>query len=289
MAQVLLCPEGSGCGECRACRLTERRSHPDLRILQLPADRRNIPIRDVHDFIQGMSLRPLEADRKVYIVDGADLLWEDGANAFLKTLEEPPPAVNLILTAGDPARLLPTIVSRCHRIALRPVGVEPLAEHLAERAGVDSESARAIAEASNGLPGWAVAAAEDPALMAARTERQRDVGHLVRADRLERLRYADALAERWSGHNDEVLDVLDTWIDTWRAVARPEAASGTKTAPNAAFLRAGLSTPPGAATAMEAARLTLDALEALKANAHPKLTLETLLLSWPHAEGASHV
>src|SRR2546429_631167 len=61
MAGVLLCEEARGCGSCRHCRLVARRAHPDLRILEIPPDRRSIPIKDVHDFLQGVALRPLEA------------------------------------------------------------------------------------------------------------------------------------------------------------------------------------------------------------------------------------
>src|SRR5207302_5803541 len=61
MAQVLLCETGGGCGQCRHCLLAERRAHPDLRILERPSERRIIPIKDVHEFTQGIALRPLEA------------------------------------------------------------------------------------------------------------------------------------------------------------------------------------------------------------------------------------
>src|SRR5438132_1022175 len=65
MAQVLLCDHETGCGVCRSCGLVNRGVHTDLRVLQLPAERKTIPIKDVHEFIQGLALKPLEGARKV--------------------------------------------------------------------------------------------------------------------------------------------------------------------------------------------------------------------------------
>jgi DNA polymerase-3 subunit delta' len=107
--------------------------HPDLRVLERPPDRRSIPLGDVHEFLRGIALRPLEAARKIFIVRGGDDLAEEGANALLKTLEEPPPAVTMIVTAPDAAAVLPTIVSRCQRIALHPVAVAEIADFLVRR------------------------------------------------------------------------------------------------------------------------------------------------------------
>lgn len=274
MAQVLLCSDGTACGFCRDCSLVERRIHPDLRVLELPEDKKTIPIQDVHEFSRGIALKPLEAARKVYVVDSADLLREDGANAFLKTLEEPPPAVTLLLTATDPARLLPTVVSRCQRIALRPVATREIEAHLTDR-GTDPVEAGAIARASHGLPGWALLTVEQPGRLVERRDRAADLARLLEASRLERIRYADSLAERWAPNSEQVVSTLEIWIESWRelmrahlglAEAMPDLQGiAPQVAPSA---RAGLSA-------------TIGALEALRANAHPRLTLEALLLGWP--------
>ena len=281
MAQVLMCPERRGCGACRHCSLVQRRIHPDLRMLQLPADRKNIPIKDVHEFMQGIALKPLEAERKVYVVDSADMLAEDGANAFLKTLEEPPPAVTLILTATDPARLLPTVVSRCQRISLRPVSTLAIQQHLVEALGIESTKAEMVGRASHGLPGWAILAAGDDDLLNQREARASELARLLGASRLERLSYADELAERWGGHSDQVVSTLEIWIDTWRDMARGEA-GWTPSPPvpppaPAPVLRAASSS----SHARDGLLATLGALDALRANAHPRLTLENLVLFWP--------
>jgi DNA polymerase-3 subunit delta' len=284
MAQILICPEGSPCGTCRHCSLVQRRIHPDLRVLQLPPDRKTIPIRDVHDFIQGIALKPLEAERKVYVVDSADLLSEDGANAFLKTLEEPPPAVTLILTATDPARLLPTVVSRCQRIPLRPVPVREIEAYLVEHGAIAAGPAAELAEESHGLPGLAFLAMEDPERIAQQRQHQADLRDLLGSSRLDRIRYADSLAERWSAHADQVASVLETWIEAWRTIVRDQIRGRPSTSESAA-LDPALTLEPD--RAREALGSTLDALEDLRGNAHPRLTLELLLLRWPRLQGAS--
>jgi DNA polymerase-3 subunit delta' len=162
-----------------------------------------------------MALRPLEAARKVYIIRGADDLAEEGANALLKTLEEPPPAVTLILTAPDPSALLPTIVSRCQLLSLHPAASGEIATHLVGVLGIDSERAEAIALSSGGRTGWAVLASANDELVATRDQRAAELIGLLTASRLERISAADALAERWTGHADEVRDTLETWRDVW--------------------------------------------------------------------------
>ena len=284
MARVLLCERETGCRECRPCRLADRESHADLRILRLPADRKNIPIKDVHEFMDGIALKPLEGKRSVYIVDQADLLSEDGANAFLKTIEEPPTHVTLILTATDPARLLPTVVSRCQRIALRPAGLAAIAEGLIRVHGLDPQEADRIAQASHGLPGLAMLIAEDPSILDTQAKQVADLARLLGASRLERLQYADALAERWSGHQEEITSTLEVWIDAWRALVHAQ----THGKPAGPAVQAEALAAPGAALSASSAeaglKTTLDVLEGLQANAHPRLALETLLLTMPSAE-----
>jgi DNA polymerase-3 subunit delta' len=290
MAGVLLCAEGRGCGECRHCRLVTRRSHPDMRVLELPSERRNIPIKDVHEFMQGMALRPLEAERKVYVIRDADDLAEDGANALLKTLEEPPASVTIILTAPDPGALLETIVSRCQLLKLRPAPPDEIAAYLTVAHGVDPARAETIARASGGRPGWAILAAEHPELMEGRRQRATELLTLLGASRLDRLQAADALAGRWSGHADEVREVLEVWTDVWRDVlVAQEGLADRLHAPDLhdEIARVARDLPPDAVrSALEATIHTADALER---NANPRLALEGYTLLLPRASAVAGV
>ncbi|MGD9722139.1 MAG: ATP-binding protein [Pirellulales bacterium] len=144
LAQALLCqrsPEAAlaPCGLCDACVQVLSHTHPDLMIVEKPADKSFIPVefflgdRD-HRMREGLchdiGLKPFMGGRKVAIVDDADFLNEEGANALLKTLEEPPPGSVLILLGTSAERQLPTIRSRAQVIRFRPLAPEQVAEIL---------------------------------------------------------------------------------------------------------------------------------------------------------------
>jgi DNA polymerase-3 subunit delta' len=286
MAQLLLCEQGTRCGTCRHCGLAGRQAHPDLRVLEIPSDRKNIPVAEVHEFLRGIALRPLEAARKVYLIRGAEDLAEEGANALLKTIEEPPPTVTIILTAPEPSAVLPTIVSRCQVVRLRPAAHEEIAAHLVERFGLEPERANAVARASKGRPGWAVLAAQDPALLEARETRARELLALLGAGRLERIAQADALAERWSGHADEVRDALDAWMELWRDLLLAQHGSEHRigNVGLAAEIR-NLAQVLAPERVRQALAATLATANALDRNAHARLALETYALRLPRTPG----
>ncbi len=286
LAQLLLCEQGTGCGLCRHCELTGRRAHSDLRILEIPADRRSIPVAEVHEFMHGIALRPLEAERKVYIVRGAEDLAEEGANALLKTIEEPPPTVTVILTAPEPGSVLPTIVSRCQVVRLRPVARGDIAAHLEKQLGLAPDRADATARASKGRPGWAILAAKEPDLVDGRQERASELLAMLRGTRLERLEHADALAERWGKDADEVREALDAWMELWRDLLLSQHGAADRIAfvGLAGELRE-LANALSAETVRNGLAETLAIADALERNAHPRLALETYALRLPRLAG----
>jgi DNA polymerase-3 subunit delta' len=286
MAQLLLCERETRCMACRHCELAVRRAHPDLRVLEIPPERKNIPVAEVHEFLRGIALRPLEAGRKVYVVRGAEDLAEEGANALLKTLEEPPSTVTIILTAPEPAAVLPTIVSRCQVVRLRPAGRAEIATHLVARFGLAPDQADAIARASKGRPGWAVLAAQDGGLFEERQTRARELIALLPAGRLERIAHADALAERWSAHADEVRDALDAWMELWRDVLLSQHAADDRIANvNLAVQIRDLAVALPLERVRQALAATIAVADALERNAHPRLALETYVLRLPRSPG----
>jgi DNA polymerase III delta' subunit len=143
-AAALLCPRG-GCGTCRACALVERRQHPDLHVIvpTPPRDRpkgpRAIRIDDIRALERQAALKPAEAARKVFIVDEAERMTEDTPEAFLKTLEEPPPRTVLILILPRLLSVPATVLSRCQVVRFLP---RDAAAALAARA----EAAAAVTE-----------------------------------------------------------------------------------------------------------------------------------------------
>ena len=110
----------------------ERRSHPDLYVLEPLGDQ--IRIDDIRELRRDLHMRPFEADRRVYLVFGADTMNEDAADALLKDLEEPPPYAVIVLVASDLGPLPETILSRCQLVPFRRLSERAVRSALRSRA-----------------------------------------------------------------------------------------------------------------------------------------------------------
>jgi len=132
IARFALCDRpGSGpCGACPSCQLHEAGTHPDLRRVGLVDDKKQIAVDDIRDMIAALTLKSYRGGRKVAIIDPADALNPYGANALLKTLEEPSAGALLILTVARPERLPATVASRCQRISVTRPDTERALEWL---------------------------------------------------------------------------------------------------------------------------------------------------------------
>ncbi|MBQ8831113.1 MAG: hypothetical protein IJ017_05910 [Oscillospiraceae bacterium] len=121
LAAAMICESGekAPCGVCRSCKKSLRGLHPDIIHVAPPEGKREIPIDMVRDVRSEAVVLPNEADRKVFIIEQADLMKEAAQNAFLKTLEEPPRHARFILSAENPAGLLDTVRSRCAELRVR--------------------------------------------------------------------------------------------------------------------------------------------------------------------------
>jgi DNA polymerase-3 subunit delta' len=145
-ACALFCDDG-GCGACPACTRVKRGVHPDVRILT-PEGSAGYLSEQVHHLIRDVSLSPIEGPRKVYIIEDADRFNESSANALLKTLEEPPDDVVLILLCHTLEAVLPTIKSRCQIVRLRRMPPSEAVAVLQRETGAgDDEAAYALAAA----------------------------------------------------------------------------------------------------------------------------------------------
>ncbi len=148
LVRGVFCREGAGCGDCLACRKVDHGNHPDLHLLE--AEGASIKIDQVRDLQRQMALRPLEAPRKVALVDGADRLSPSAANALLKTLEEPTGEALFILLTSRPEGVLPTIRSRCQRLPFGRLAPKLLRKTLIERLGLDEVQGHLLAALSEG-------------------------------------------------------------------------------------------------------------------------------------------
>lgn len=148
LARALFCEEGDGCGECAACRKVDHLNHPDLHLLA--AEGAQIKIDQVRKLQQDISLRPLESNVRICLIDGAEALNAAAANALLKTLEEPLPGTLMILLSSKPEMLLDTINSRCQRLRFNRLSRTRLAEILEHRLDLSEQEAQVMAALSNG-------------------------------------------------------------------------------------------------------------------------------------------
>lgn len=131
LGQGLLCrtplEQGIACGECSACMLLAAGTHPDLRVCEIEVnektnkERTAITVDQVRELLDYLTLTTHYDGARIVIVDPADRMNPNAANALLKTLEEPPPGTLLILVSARPAALPGTILSRCQRVMFQPL------------------------------------------------------------------------------------------------------------------------------------------------------------------------
>ncbi|HEU5204386.1 MAG TPA: AAA family ATPase [Candidatus Limnocylindrales bacterium] len=209
LAAGLLCtaedPAARPCRECRACRMVDHGNHPDLHWLQPEGPGGQIVIggpdaryRGVRDLIAELALLPVEGGARVAILERADRMNEDAQSALLKTLEEPPAGVTIVLCANDEEQLLPTVRSRCARIRLGPVGGRGVEEILAEHGLADAPTAARLGRLAGGRPGLAIAYARVPEATSVRAELARALLDLVDARPSKRLEQLRSLVPRAS-------------------------------------------------------------------------------------------
>ena len=218
-------------------------AHPDLIVLErLGPDgkaRKVIPVDEARQLSEFFSKSPASAPHRVAIVDAADDLNVNAANAILKTLEEPPAHGVLLMVSHSPGRLLPTIRSRCRRLAFQPLNLEAAAAFVREREDISAEDALRLAKMAGGAPGgaWALAHADaiamddaaralleglprpDEALALSLADRFRGAEGQAQFDLL-----FDRLAERVHGlcaeRAGQAIGGLDPWAGAWETLQR---------------------------------------------------------------------
>ena len=149
LACAVLCDDG-GCGSCPVCQRIRKGFHPDVHVIS-PEGAATYMVEQVREIIHDVSLTPVEGSSKVYILDAAEAMGHQVANALLKTLEEPPADVLIVLLATDFDSVLPTIASRCQVVRFQRIPPSTAIAMLTQRAGVGEEEARAALAAASGV------------------------------------------------------------------------------------------------------------------------------------------
>ncbi|MGI6117614.1 MAG: DNA polymerase III subunit delta' [Bilifractor sp.] len=150
------------CMQCTSCKKALGRNHPDI-IYVTHTKPNTIGVDDVREqLINTVDIRPYESEYKIYIIDEAEKLSPSAQNAILKTLEEPPAYVVILMLASNPDILLPTILSRCVVLNLKPVEDEKVRSYLMQYLHVPDYQAEIEASFAQGNIGKAIRAAESP-------------------------------------------------------------------------------------------------------------------------------
>lgn len=287
LAQALNCERpitaGDPCLTCRTCKQIEAMQHPDLTIIQakdndeLPKEGGILKVDQIREIQRTLNLKPYQSPYRVAVFLRFQEANDNASNALLKTLEEAPAHAILILTADNPEQLLPTIVSRCEILRLRPLPIEAVVADLLER-GMDEDNARLLAHISGGRPGFARRMMDDATVLEKREERLNDLQMLLPAPRVEKFSYADKLAK----DKDAMRQTILIWLSYWRDVLLRVAGAETPLVNvdrnmEIEFLagRLGLSATRRVVGEMESA------LEKMDRNVNSRLLAEVLLLDLP--------
>jgi DNA polymerase-3 subunit delta' len=227
LAQALNCPQPPEptvpCGECRACRLIEKMQHPDLSVVQAEEAGRALKVDQIRGLQRTLSLAPYEATYRTALLLRFEEANPNAANALLKTLEEPPPQVIMLLTASDAEALLPTILSRCEVIRLRPLSIGLVSDGLHNRWGLPTEQAHLLAHISGGRPGYALKFSQNPEALEQRQRRLEELQKLLSVSRVKRFAYVEELTK----DKADLQSTLQIWLTFWRDVMLRAAGSST--------------------------------------------------------------
>jgi DNA polymerase-3 subunit delta' len=283
-AQALNCTHpirpGVPCGVCWDCLQIAKDSHPDVTVTQAEAEGGILKVERAREVRASFNLRPYRSKYRVGIFLRFHEANAAAANALLKILEEPPEAVVLILTADDVEAVLPTILSRCEVLRLRPLPSAGI-EAFLKKHGAPEDQARLVSYVGGGRPGLALSMlADEGAALAFRDEKLRDLHSMLGSGRAQRFTYA----ARISRDKSTMRRVLTLWLSFWRDVLWRASGAGVPVSNmdheseiDALAQQLGLQKATRIVAGLDAA------LQRLEANVSARLLAEVLLLDLPAA------
>ena len=290
LAHALNClGEDRPCDDCAQCDRISRGLHADVRVVEVESgpnrtggSRTAIGIDQIRDVQREASLKPYEGRYRVFVFDGAERVTAEAANSLLKTLEEPPDQVVIVLLAPDAGALPPTVVSRCRRLELRRVAPALIASELTARFSVDDDRADETARLSQGRPGWAFLVAEGQESIEEMMEELDTIQTVLDAGLEERFAYAQRTAAAFTRDRESGRRALAAWQAWLRDVFLVKHG-----VPQFATHRSRLDTASGVADTMSTIDLSRalgavrDAADLIERNVNARLALESMMLALP--------
>ena len=312
------------CGECRQCRRISNSLHADVRIISQGGSisgvtrRTAISVEQIRESQREAVLKPYEGRYRVFIIEDAENFTQEAANALLKMLEEPPEDVIFVLLASEVREnsedesagyitysaerehnrvaalleavpqvggILPTILSRCQTLELRPLPAAIVRRELERRFNLPSDDTTEIARLSKGRLGWALQVASDPKVLARRSERLDKIEAVLTGGLDEKFAYAERQAASFGRGREAVYDELQLWLEWWRDVLVVREGND-RLALNLSRLGA-LETAASSCTSTQvvgAIRAIQETTSMLESNVNPRLCIEGMMLRMPQLE-----
>jgi len=217
------------CGQCRSCRHIVERKHPDVVFVNLElsaemnrnsAENESIPrtkigIDCIKELQHLANMPAYEGKYRVFIFEETAQLSTEAANRLLKILEEPPEKVIWLLLSAEESHLLPTVVSRCQKLKLKPMPLFKLQEILEINHNIETNKAKLLSRLAQGCPGWAFSALEDDSVMERRLEDIDMISSLLSAGIEKRFVYAGKIANEVSRNRQVVMKHIGIACSWW--------------------------------------------------------------------------
>ncbi|MDD5528121.1 MAG: DNA polymerase III subunit delta' [Patescibacteria group bacterium] len=296
-AKCLLCQKQKigvfslACGACPSCRQMQNNPgadngfetlHGDFHLLKKEAEKKNISIEQVREFIRILEMSSFMNSYKVGIIKEADDLSESAANALLKTLEEPRPKVVIILTAARLEKIPATIVSRSQVLNFLPVSNAVIYDYLINDLACPRVQAKNISRLSAGRPALAAKFFEDQEFYQSYLSKTETFLHFFKENLNERLSAVDKIAGGKEEENkvEAALDVLNVWQGLLRDLLLLNANNGDliQHEPLRAMMD-GLKNKLNGSRLLELNGLLRRGEKYLRANVNPKLVLENIAIN----------
>ena len=316
--------ESRPCAECRQCRRITSSLHADLRVISQgggdgSASRRTaISVEQIRELQRDAVLKPYEGRYRVFIIEDAENFTQEAANALLKMLEEPPADVIFALLASEVREntvdesagyitytpeheqdritalleavpqvggILPTILSRCQTLELRPLSAALVQSEIESRFDLPSHDVTEIARLSGGRLGWALQAAAEPQMLARRSERLDEIESTLSGGLDDKFAYAENQAAAFSRSRNAVYEELQLWLNWWRDVLVIREGNDDL-AVNLSRLDAlnSAASECTSAQVVAAIRAIQETTAMLESNVNPRLCIEGMMLRMPQIE-----
>jgi DNA polymerase-3 subunit delta' len=287
-AQAINCTQppapGLPCGICRVCTQLEKNQQADLAIVESEEDSSSIKVDQIRALQRSLSLSPYEAKYRIALLKNFQEATPSTQNALLKTLEEAPEKVILLLTVDSVENLLPTIVSRCEILRLRPLPVDTLSQTLQDEWNADPDLAFELAHLTNGRIGLARQYMADPEALEQLHVWLEESFDLLRQGGQSRFAYADKITDRRKKTNtkDNLRAMYITWLNLWRDIFLTASGSSMPlTYVQFAGLTRQAASQIGQDEALRQMQRLETALEQLNANLNQRLLTENIVYRWP--------